>query len=565
MSRAVPVTSAFEKGIGPIGADAVVLNGALMTMDDDRPAAQALAISSGKIVFVGSDAEARSFVGSKTRVIDAQGHVVSPGFIDIHNHHDLYARSSVSRLCRHFLMQGITTVVGGNCGFSRAGTGPLLDELEDAHPAINSAVLIGHGFVREACGVPTDQVVPSTAQLTAMKDMIEQAMCDGAFGLSTGLDYLPGLSARTEEVIECARVAASHGGLYATHIRSESDALLAAVEEAIRIGREAGIRVEISHLKTYGHCNWWKTSVVLDMIAAARADGVDVAGDHYPYLAFGWNPSAFLTPEDMAAGRHVLLSTCHADPQYRARIKSSIADRLARHYSSRGDLVVIYDWTDGESRRWAGKTLEEILIARGTTPSLDALVELTLEMLPDEPTDSTLGCAEGMSENDVESFLRLPYVAVCTDAFTQPWLSPCHPRSYGAFPRVLGHYVRDRRTISLDSALRKMTVVPALVLGLRDRGLIKEGYWADLTIFDPETIADEATYTKAAPPNGIEYVLVNGTVVVEHAGVNPGDGFVADAIAEESAPGQVLRGPGYARRFASSSGTTHGLSAERGG
>jgi N-acyl-D-amino-acid deacylase len=513
-------------------ADTVIVNGDVRTMDLERPAAQAVAVVMGKIAFTGGDAEAEAYIGAGTRVIDAAGHVVAPGFIDIHNHTDLRLFSDPGyRLFKNYLMQGITTVLAGNCGLSQLETGALLRRVAQAGPAVNFAALIGHGFVRAECGVAADQRRPTLEQSRAMREMISLAMRDGAFGLSSGLEYDPGIRAETAELIECAAVAAEHGGLYATHTRGEGDSLLASAEEAIRIARESGARLQLSHIKSDGYCNWWKTAPLIAMIEAARADGLRVGVDQYPYLAFGWNPSMFAPRDALANGRPALLAGL-SDPAQRAVIKAGIADRIRRYHNGDGDRIVIFDWTDGAGRRWRGRTVRQILAERGTAPGVDAIADLLIEMLPCEREDDLLGSDISTSDDAVSRYMSLDYVAICTDGFNQPWLSACHPRNYGTFPRVLGEYVRDKRVISLERALRKMTVVPAQAMGLTDRGVLAEGMWADVVVFDPATIRDNATFEAAAAPSGIDLVMVNGTVMVDRDFV-PGS------------PGQVLRGPGW--------------------
>ncbi|MEV1178629.1 amidohydrolase family protein, partial [Nonomuraea sp. NPDC049784] len=509
-------------GTGP--ADTVVLDARVITMDPARPHAAALAINDGRISYVGSRNGVVPHIGPTTDVIDAGGRIACPGFVDIHTHTDLDLFDDPDYLLfKNYLMQGITTVLAGNCGMSRMEPGELLSRLDLRAPAVNFGTLIGHGFARASCGIPADQEVLSDGQLQAMKAMIGKAMADGAFGMSTGLEYIPGLSARTEELIACADVVAEHGGLYASHMRSEGDHLLAAVEEAIRIGRDSGARVQLSHLKSDGACNWWKTEAVISAVEAARADGIDVAGDQYPYPFFGWNPSIFIPGEHLAAGKATLMDTYLRDEGHRRRIEAGIVDRIIRYHGGDGDLVVVFDWTDGQGRRWQGMSLARILAARGVAPTPETAAALILEMLPDERDDAVMGSDLSTSDDAVRRYLSLPYVAICTDGFNQPWLAPCHPRSYGAFPKVLGEYVRVKRALPLETALRKMTSVPASLMGLADRGTLRVGMRGDVVVFDEATVGENATFDTPAAPSGVDVVLVNGVVTVDRrAG---GDGF----------------------------------------
>ncbi|MFI7610488.1 amidohydrolase family protein [Nonomuraea terrae] len=525
----------------PVPADTVVLDASVLTMDPARPHAAALAMNDGVISHVGGRVEIVQRIGPDTEVIEAGGRIAAPGFVDIHTHTDLdLFRDPEYLLFKNYLMQGITTVLAGNCGMAQTEPGDLLSRLEQRPPAVNFGILVGHGFVRTSCGIPADQEILSGEQVEAMKGVIGKAMADGAFGMSTGLEYVPGLSSRTEELIACATVVAEHGGFYASHMRSEGDHLLAAVEEAIRIGRDSGARIQLSHLKSDGACNWWKTEAVISAIEAARADGIDVAGDQYPYPYFGWNPSIFIPGEHLAAGKATLIGTYLRDPDRRGRMKAGIVDRITRYHGGDGDLVVVFDWTDGQGRNWRGMSLAEILTERGAAPTPEAVAELILEMLPDERDDAVMGTDVSSSDDAVRRYLSLPYVAVCTDGFNQPWLAPCHPRSYGAFPKVLGEYVREKRALPLEDALRKMTSVPAALIGLPDRGILRPGMRADVVVFDEATVGEHATFDAPAAPGGIEVVLVNGVVAVDRRTAD-GDGF--RLAAGTDGPGMVLRRP----------------------
>ncbi|MFB4283903.1 amidohydrolase family protein [Nonomuraea sp. MTCD27] len=524
-------------------ADIVVLDASVITMDRARPYAEALAITGGRISHVGGRKEAERHIGPATDVIEAAGRIACPGFVDIHTHTDLDLFEDPQYLLfKNYLMQGITTVLAGNCGMAKMEPGDLLSRLDLRPPAVNFGTLVGHGYVRTSCGIQAGQETLSDGQIEAMKGVIGKAMADGAFGMSTGLEYIPGLSSRTAELIACASVVAEYGGFYASHMRSEGDHLLAAVEEGIRIGRDSGARVQLSHLKTDGACNWWKTEAVISAIEAARADGIEVAGDQYPYPFFGWNPSIFIPGEHLAAGKATLIGTYLGDTERRREIRAGIVDRIVRYHGGDGDLVVVFDWTDGQGRRWQGLSLARILAARGVTPTPEAEADLILEMLPDERDDAVMGSDLSTSDGAVRRYLSLPYVAICTDGFNQPWLAPCHPRSYGAFPKVLGEYVREKQALPLETALRKMTAVPASLMGLADRGTLRVGMRGDVVVFDEATVGEKATFEAPAAPDGIEVVLVNGVVTVDRR-MAAGDGFRLDAGSLHGGPGMVLRRP----------------------
>ncbi|MEO3887313.1 amidohydrolase family protein [Nonomuraea sp. B5E05] len=482
-------------------------------MDPARPYGTTLVITGGRVSYVGDDAVE---IGPDTEVIEAAGRIVCPGFIDLHTHTDLDLFDHPSYLLfQNYLRQGITTVLAGNCGMAKMPPGELLARLDAQPPAVNFGTLVAHGYARMACGIPDGRRKVTEAQLQTLLAMVGKGLADGAFGMSTGLEYIPGLSTRTAELTACASVVAGHGGFYASHMRSEGDDLLAAVEEAIRIGRDSGVQIQLSHLKTDGACNQWKTAAVIAAIEAARADGLDVAGDQYPYTFFGWNPSIFIPSE-------LLIEKDRQDPE---QIKAAILDRITRYHNGNGDLVVVFDWTDTSQKRWQGITLSGILKARGVEATPEGVADLILEMLPFESQDTLMGTDISSSDESVKRYLALPYVSICTDGFNQPWLAPCHPRNYSAFPKVLGEYVRDKQALPLETALRKMTAVPAAIMGLTDRGVLRTGNHADIVIFDEATIGENATFATPAAPSGIDYVLVNGVITVESGnfrGVTPG-------------------------------------------
>jgi N-acyl-D-amino-acid deacylase len=433
-------------------------------------------------------------------VIDGTGLALAPGFVDVHTHDDAAVLVEPEHRCK--TLQGVTTVVAGNCGMGIAphpyalrmfaawtpgledapawdGYGGYLDHL-DAHPAsCNVGVLVGHGTVRAA----------GHADLDEMSALVREGMDAGALGLSTGLIYEPGRYSTTEELVELARVAGD--GLYATHMRNEADHLLDAVAEAIRIGEEAGVRVQISHHKASGRANWGRVRESLAMIDDARARGVDVALDQYPYTAGSTSLYAVVQNGSLDAGagglgelapEHVLVASANDHPD------------------------------------WEGRHLGEIAELLGVTPraAADAVIAGT--------NGSAIVVLESMSEDDVRTVLRHPRTMIGSDGIPSP--GKPHPRLWGTFPRVLGRYARDEGVLSLAEAVRRMTSLPCATFGLTDRGVIRDGAYADLVLFDPATIADVGTYDDPArPPTGIRAVLVNGEVVVrdgEHTGARPG-------------------------------------------
>ncbi len=450
-----------------------------------------------------------------TRCIDATGMVVAPGFIDIHTHadDDIFDLP----LAENYIQQGVTTVVGGNCGGSLFPVKERLAELEKKNIGINFALLVGHGTIREEVMGMVNRA-PTAVELDKMKTLATEAMRSGAFGISTGLYYAPGFYAKTDEVIELAKVVAGYGGIYTTHIRDESDyniGLGAAVKEAIEIGEKSRAPVQISHLKCLGKPVWGKANEILDLIAQARARGVDVTFDQYPYVASGTSLMGAIIPRWAQEGGQSELVKRLQDPNMRVKIREEMSANIER----RGGPHTLFIARCSSNPTIEGKNLKEIGETKGIAP-VDAAIEIQIAGGADIVSFN-------MQEEDLELIMQSPYGMIGSDgSLVEFGEGVPHPRYYGTFPRVLGLYVREKGVLSLEEAVRKMTSAPANRLGLTDRGILREGMVADIVIFDPETVRDLATFEKPHRyPQGIVYVLLAGHVTVEmgkHTGVRAG-------------------------------------------
>ena len=433
------------------------------------------------------------------RTIDARGLVVAPGFIDPHAHVLEDLSSPERRANLPYLLQGVTTVVTGNDGGGPADVGATLARWDSLRLGTNAALLVGHGTVRRQVLGMSD-AVPTPEQLDSMRLLVKHAMEDGALGLSSGLYYAPGSYASTEEVIELAKVAGAAGGIYDSHLRDESSytiGLLGAVDEAIRIGREAGIPVNISHIKALGADVWGMSDTVIAHVIAARASGVRVTADQYPYLASGTSVGASLLPRWAEVGGVDSLRARLTDPMSRARVVAEMERNLTRRGGASSLLV-----TSSRDTGVVGKTLERIAAQRGLSP-VQAAVDIIL-------AGGAAVASFNMSERDVDTFMRQGFVMTGSDGSTG------HPRKYGTFPRKLREYVLTRPLLTLPEMVQRSGALTAETFGIPDRGRLAEGFAADVIIFDSTTVADRATYedpTRLAV--GMRYVLVNGTVVID--------------------------------------------------
>ncbi len=491
------------------------------------------------------------------RVIDAKGLIVVPGFIDMLEQSEwnlLIDKQAVSKLT-----QGITTGITGE-GVSIA---PQNDEtlgdrrdflahyhvtvdwrdldgyfrrLEKQGSGINLGTYVGATQVRKYVIGSADRA-PSAEELVRMQQLVEQAMQQGAMGVSTSLIYAPAAYAQTDELIALAKVASKYGGIYASHIRNEGDREMEALDEAFRIGREANIPVEIWHLKVSGRQNWGKMPNVIAAIQSARASGLDVTANQYPYIASGTSLGATIPPKYHEGGSEAFVNRLK-DPQVRSAIRQQLtgtdgnAENMWRGTGGPQGILVA-SVLDPTLKHYEGRTIAQIAADEHKDP-LDALMDLVAA-----GKDHVGAVYFTMNEDDVKFAMQQPFVSVGTDAGAVNFQGPLseskvHPRAYGSFTRILGRYVRDQHLLPVEQAIRKFTSLPAQRMGLHDRGILRTGAFADITIFDPGTVNDVATFEDPhRPSTGIEYVIVNGVVSLEHGKVTGQLG------------GRPLRGPGY--------------------
>jgi N-acyl-D-amino-acid deacylase len=483
-------------------------------------------IKDGRIAAIGQLPRSQA-----AQVIDAAHLVVAPGFIDVHTH----AENIVDHpAASNFARMGVTTVVAGNCGTSALDVAAALAELRDEGIAINYATLIGHNTVRAAV-MGNDDRAPWPSELARMKSLVWKAMADGAIGFSTGLQYVPGTYAQMPEIIELARVTANAGGIYTSHMRNEGTGLEAAIAETIRVGEAAGARVEISHLKVDSPKDWGASAKALALIDAARARGIDVEADQYAYTAAS-SGIAVRFPPWVLEGGPAKVSERLNDPRMWERIKTEMIALLSERGLHDLSFAVIAMYRRDPSLN--GLSLAQVAARRSGTSGLDAQLEAARELLLDGGAQMVY---HFMSDDDVDRIMRHPLVAVASDSSVLAFGEGVpHPRGYGDNARVLGTYVRARRVLSLEEAVRKMTSLPAAHFHFANRGLIRTGYAADLVVFDPDRVGDPATYDKPhAYAEGIPFVIVNGAVVVRNGlqtTARPGQ-VIAHSLLERSKPG----------------------------
>jgi N-acyl-D-amino-acid deacylase len=464
-----------------------------------------VAISRDRIALVSRDAIAPS---SARRTIDARGLIIAPGFIDLHAHLDPLLRLPDAE---SHIRQGVTTALGGPDGGGPWPFAAYLDSAQALSVGMNVAFLAGHNTIRRNVMQLADRA-PTPAELAQMRDMVAQAMHEGAFGLSTGLRYLPGTFSKTDEVVALSQVAADSGGIYTSHLREEGLGVIEGVAEAIEIGRRAGITVVLTHHKVIGKEMWGRSVRTLAMVDSARTAGVDVRIDQYPYTATSTGISVLIPPWALAGGDSAFERRL-ADRVLRDSIVCGIVYIINTDRGG-GDLARVQLARVGWQESLEGRTLHDWAVERGLPPTPETGAELVIEAVR---RGGASAIYHVLDEGDVERIMRHPQTMIASDGrLTRLGDGHPHPRGYGTFPRVLARYVRERHVLTLEDAIYKMTGMPAATLRLADRGRILAGARADLTIFDADSVADRATFEEPHQyPVGIPYVIVNGTLAVD--------------------------------------------------
>jgi N-acyl-D-aspartate/D-glutamate deacylase len=506
----------FTAAIGiaaPQNVDVLLQGGTIIDGSGEAPYVGGVAIHDGRIVAVGKiDNRAAD------RTIDCKGLIIAPGFIDLHNHSDDSILSAKNRGALCYLTQGCTTLVTGNCGGGRADVGKFYDEVAAAGVGINVAHLIPHGEVRDNV-MGKVRRAPTADELKQMQDLADAGMQQGAWGMSTGLQYIPGAFANTDELIALAAVVGKRGGFYASHIRDEGDTLLESIQEVIDIARGGHLPCHVSHFKASKKPNWGKVRAAARLIEEARRDGLRITADQYPYTASSTSIMAMLLPDEEREGGD---RTSAKRLRYEEQLKR-LRPIIAKALDARGQLMVA---NSKYKREWVGKMIADIAAAEKREP-----VDVTIELLREDPGASGVNFA--MDEADVRYVMTLPWVATASDGSsrvadgTRP-----HPRSFGTFSRKIGRYAIREKVLPLPAAIRSATGLPADILGMKDRGYLRENLMADIVVFDPKHFVDRATYEQPFEPSvGVRWLLLNGEIAIA-------DGAPQDGIA-----GAPLRKP----------------------
>lgn len=472
-----------------------------------------MAVKDGKILKIGRDVNPPA-----KKIIDAKGLIVAPGFIDVHTH--LEGDEIRDPNATNFILDGVTTCITGNCGSSNVDIGKYLHWVDSLKLSINVATLVGHNDIRKAVMGRANRDA-SAAELQQMETLVDKAMKDGAVGLSTGLIYIPGTYTKTPEIVALAKVAAKYEGVYATHMRDEGDSVTYAIEEALTIGREANIPVEISHFKLSGQHNWGRSKETVAMIKKAREEGLEVTIDQYPYTASSTSISTLLPDEVLADGQDSIKARLQR-PEIKKQVTNHILARLKKRKLKHLSYAVVAFY--GPDTTYNGKSIEQINLLKGKKHKAKFEAETVMDIMMNGGASAVF---HGMGEDDVKRIMQYPFNMFASDATIRVLNAGMpHPRGYGTNARVLAKYVREEKVISLEEAIRRMTSLPAQKFQLKDRGILKEGMAADIIIFNEKEVRDVSTFEKPhAYSAGFYFVIVNGILTVEnekHLGIRAG-------------------------------------------
>ncbi|MER3498380.1 MAG: aminoacylase [Chitinophagaceae bacterium] len=504
-------------------ADILIRNGKIIDGTGNSWFYADIGIKDGRIIKIGP---ALNF--SAKKIIEASGLIVTPGFIDVHTH--LEGDETKDPNATNFILDGVTTCITGNCGSSNIDVGNYLRWVDSVKLSINVATLIGHNDVRKAVMGRANRDA-TAEEMEKMKAIVDKAMKDGAVGFSTGLIYIPGTYTKTPEIVELAKVAANYHGLYATHMRDEGDSVTFAIEEALTVGKEAKIPVEISHFKVGGQQNWGRSKETVAMIEAARKQGIEVTIDQYPYTASSTSISTLIPEEILADGQDSINARLQR-PEIRKYVTEAMLKSLKKRKLKHFSYAVVASYPPDTS--FNGKSIEQINRMMGRKHKAKYETQTVMDLMMKGGASAVF---HGMSEEDIKRIMKYPFNMFASDATIRVLGNGVpHPRGYGTNARVLAKYVRDEKVISLEEAIRRMTSLPAQKFLLKDRGLLREGFAADIVIFDENEVQDVSTYEKPhAYSKGFRYVIVNGVLTVEnekHTGVRAGKALYGSAVVE---------------------------------
>jgi N-acyl-D-amino-acid deacylase len=498
--------TAFAQNNDPIaaGCDILITNGKIIDGTGNSWYYGNIAVKDGKIIKTGRDIKLPA-----AKIIDAKGFIVAPGFIDVHTH--IEGDETKQPTADNFIYDGVTTVIAGNCGASNVDIGKYLQWIDSLKLSINVATLIGHNDVRKTVmGRANRDATPEEMQ--QMENIVDKAMRDGAVGLSTGLIYIPGTYAKTSEIVDLAKIAAKYNGIYASHMRDEGDSVTYAIEEALTIGREAKIPVEISHFKLSGQQNWGRSKETVPMIEAARKEGIEVTIDQYPYTASSTSISTLLPDEILADGQDSIKARLQR-PEIKKYAIDFMLKRLKKRKLKHFSYAVVASYAKDST--YNGKSIEQINVMKGRKHKVKEEAKTIIDIMMEGGASAVF---HGMSDEDVRRIMKYPFNMFASDASIRMLNAGVpHPRGYGTNARVLAKYVRDEKVLSLEEAIRRMTSLPAQKFQLKDRGLLKEGMAADIVIFDENEVKDVSTYEQPhAYSKGFHYVIVNGVLTVDN-------------------------------------------------